>query len=162
MSMFSILGDWVGDIKQINDSDRMMTNLIGVNPKGYHPQVYKFSLQIAKEIQDKHVRLGGRPLTTAEFSTIRIAGFAAIANNAEDWKLAQRCVDTVGRLRRSCKNEIRPEINWLPASPIRYDRVPGIAPGVASHLPQYGDRSTGTSMAISPALCSPCCSLTTP
>lgn len=38
MSLCSVLGEMVGDIKQINDSDRMMTNLMGepeaVSPAG--------------------------------------------------------------------------------------------------------------------------------
>lgn len=109
MSLFGFLSDWGKSASRINDSDKIIESLIGTNPKSYHPDIYK---TIIRETLDyERVELSGTPMTLAEFSAFRIGLFSQIAENAEDYKMVQTCADALGRVCRSCANEIGWKVN---------------------------------------------------
>ena len=51
MSLFSFFKEWRSGVSQLLDSDRMMENLSGVNPKAYHPDVYRGGVEYAQKFQ---------------------------------------------------------------------------------------------------------------
>lgn len=112
MSMFSFVKDWGNNLSQLSDSDRMVSNLVGVSPKSYHPQVYQGVIKFAQDIQEEFTATGNAPLSVAEFSVVRMAFMAGIADKSEDYGTAQKYVDAVGRLRRSCPLDIRMKVGW--------------------------------------------------
>lgn len=101
------LKDWGSAISQLQDSDRMMKNLSEVNPKAYHPDVYRGGVEYAQKYQ-----ADGALLTVEEFSLLRLVFFAVISNNQEDFTNAQKYVDVVGRVRRIYKTKIRQTLDW--------------------------------------------------
>jgi hypothetical protein len=113
MSLFTFIKEWGSNLNQVAESDRIFTHLTGINLKGYHPTIYRSGIDIAQEFQDKTVGAGGNPLTSHEFAIIRIAVIAAVADSAEDFSVAQKCIDAIGRLKRTCPNEaIRRNVIW--------------------------------------------------
>jgi len=112
MSIFSFIKGWGNNLSQLSDSDRMVSNLVGINPKNYHPKVYQSVIRFAQDIQEEFTRSGKAPLSVAEFSIVRIAFMAGIADKSEDYSAAQKYVDAIGRLRRSCPNDIRMDVGW--------------------------------------------------
>jgi hypothetical protein len=45
MSLFEFFKNWGSNAVRINNSDKMIETLIGINPKSYHPDIYKGILQ---------------------------------------------------------------------------------------------------------------------
>ena len=104
MSLFGFFKNWGSDAARINNSDKMIETLVGINPKSYHPDIYKGVLQ--ETLNYEKEELAGKKLNLPEFSAIRIGFFSLIAENAEDFEVVQIYVDALGRLSRACINEI--------------------------------------------------------
>lgn len=109
MSIFGFVKEWGAGAARINNSDKMITSLVGANPKSYHPDIYKGILQEVINFENSEIR--GEKLNVTEFTAIRMCFFSLIAENAEDYGVVQTYVDAIGRLSRACKSEIRPIIN---------------------------------------------------
>lgn len=109
MSVFSFLKEWGSGAARINDSDRIIENLVGTNPKSYHPDIYKGILQ--ETLNYEILEISGDKLNVVEFSAIRMGLFALIAENAEDFKVVKIYAKALGRLSRTCSNEIRSKVN---------------------------------------------------
>jgi hypothetical protein len=112
MSIIGFLKEWGGAATLLNSSDRMIANLVGENPKGYHPKVYRGVIDAAKDFEQEELNKGRQNLNVYEFSALRIALMASIAENAEDFIKAQNYVDALGKIRRTCNEEIRLYIRW--------------------------------------------------
>ncbi len=112
MGMLSFVKEWGTGFSQVTESDRIMTNLTGVNPKGYHPKIYRGGIEAAQSENKRWIAASGAPLTSHEFAVIRLAFLAMVANNGEDFNLAQKCVDAIGRLLRTSADEIRRSVIW--------------------------------------------------
>lgn len=106
MGLFSALSGAAKVIKRQNDSDRMIKNLAGINPKDYHPDVYNRLDQVTEQIENRKIAVGGGQLNLAEFSLLRLGCLAAMSNKAEDFGSAQKFINAVGRLKRSAEEEI--------------------------------------------------------
>ena len=107
MGLFSFAKEWGSNLSQLSNSDRMMTNLVGISPKSYHPNVYRGAINYAQELQEKVTKAFEEPLTVVEYTYARMALMAAVSDNAEDFTALQKYVDAIGRLKRSCGHEIR-------------------------------------------------------
>lgn len=108
MSMFGFLKEWGSGAARINNSDRIIENLVGVNPKSYHPDIYKGILQEALNYESSEI--SDEKLNAVEFSAIRMGLFALIAENAEDYEVVKIYAKALGRLSRTCSNEISSKV----------------------------------------------------
>lgn len=112
MGLLSFAREWNSNWSQLNDSDRMITKIVGINPKGYHPTVYRGAIDFAKDTEEKYTKVGGPTFCAAELAATRIAFMAGIANNAEDFASAQKYVNAYGQIKRSCFKDIRQALVW--------------------------------------------------
>ncbi len=106
MGLFSGLSKAAAFIRRQTESDRLIENMTGTNPKGYHPDIYKRLDQAAEYVEQKQIAKGGDKLNRAEFSIVRMALLAAIADKAEDHATAQKYINAVAKLKRTAGDEL--------------------------------------------------------
>jgi hypothetical protein len=139
MGVFSFLREWGKGLSNVLEANRIFKNMTGINPQGYHPTVYKSSLGAAKTIQDQFVAAGGEPLSSFEHAIIMISVYAMLASKAEDFRLAQICIDAVGKLKRTCDSDIR------------YQVIRIIEDDICNGIKVYDSNPEGNNQQISPS-----------
>lgn len=110
MGLFSYLSVWGGERGKINDSDKSIHVLTGINPKHLHPELYKNNITLPHEVTQGLVPNDdyGRPdLTPDEITALRLAMLLLIYDKHEEYPLAQKCADGLGRLMRTRSHAIR-------------------------------------------------------
>ena len=113
MGLFSFVKEWSGQAGKINESDKAIEFLTGLNPKHLHPELYKNNLKFPAEAASGLVPdtdYGTPDLTSDETTALRLAMLLTVYDKHEEFSSAQRFADGLGRLLRTRGAQIRSEI----------------------------------------------------
>src|SRR6267143_1252993 len=101
---------WGGATSAMYTSDTVIKNMTGIDPKRFHPDIYK---NITRAINDKYqfyFRLE-MPLTDEEVTMLKLTYFCELAAHAEDEDTRRKFGDAIAKLRRIAGGRIQAEIS---------------------------------------------------
>ena len=102
---------FAGSISVMYESDSLMKELTGINPKHFHPDVYKFVSEQTREKWIYYHRIQNDPLTVEETTLIKLMFFWAVADKGNDTEKRRIFSDAMENLRNWRGHRIRGEIS---------------------------------------------------
>lgn len=93
----------------MQQSDRAIKNMTGLDPRHFHPRIYRAVREAAIRRYDYHLRLHV-PLTHEEVTMLKLVYLSVLARRVQDEARRERLGGAIKKLRHTARDRIRHEI----------------------------------------------------
>ena len=105
-SLKSAAGQWAEAASAQNKADDIIERLSGINPKHFHPEVYKAAAQAAHQQHERYRQASANPATDEEMAMVKLIVLYILSRDAAQ---EDKCA-AFGRAIRSLRKEAGPRV----------------------------------------------------
>lgn len=104
-------GQWSDAAATQNSADDIVEHLSGINPKHFHPEIYKAVAQAAHEQYERYRQTSTNPLTHEEVAMVKLIAFYILSRDAGQDDKRAAFGNAIRSLRKEAGSRLRAELS---------------------------------------------------